>query len=82
MNLKLCQNACHTCQLNCKVARREREHHWANKEGIKPIYNGMEDCPKAKNIDALLEFKEKKDDSKNRRTRKKITGINGNKQRI
>jgi len=64
------------------VARRENERHWANTEKAKPIYNGMEDCPKVKNIDELILLKEEKNGEKIRRTRGTNTKRNGTKQRI
>jgi hypothetical protein len=49
--------ACYSCQLNCMVVRKVQDNHWANSEGIKPIYQGIEDCPKAENIDKSIKAK-------------------------
>jgi len=37
--------------------RKAQDNHWANSEGIKPIYQGIEDCPKAENIDKSIKAK-------------------------
>jgi hypothetical protein len=39
------------------VVRKAQDNHWANKVGIEPVYKGIENCPKAENIDKLIKAK-------------------------